>query len=83
MKTDTLKPDLTNNGVSLTSALDSQQLILFDYLKNALLEIFPLQDGVFTEMSLELAENFAIRATDGISVYIENIIQSKLKELTI
>jgi len=86
MKTDNIEPDLTNNGRSLTSALNQDELILFDYLKKALLEIFPLEDvdgngksvkPHFSDMSLELAECFAFNATKGISGYVKNIVDKK------
>ena len=81
MKTDTIHPDLTKAGKSLIAVLNQEDLLLFDFLKNAMLEIFPLRDTddkgnsvkpYFDEMSLELAECFAFKATTGISEYIKS-----------
>ena len=92
MKTDTINPDLTEANQSLIATLNQDDIILFDFLRKSMLEIFPLTQEVddngnpkgnehFSQNALELAEYFAFVATNGISDYFSNKMGNYLGQL--
>lgn len=54
---------------------------LFEFSRNAILEIFPHNNGVFEDYCLEPAESFGFVMLRAIKDYVENEVMTKVQTL--
>jgi hypothetical protein len=82
--TQTDKPGFKTNLIdkSTFNSLDQDQKELFELLRNSMLEIFPIENGV-DELCEKCAENYAFIGVKAISKYLNKFKELLLKDIDI
>jgi len=63
------------------SKLSVDEQIIFEMLRNSMLEIMPLTTKIYDDECIRYAENYAFINLNVFSIGVEKIINTKLKEL--
>lgn len=85
--TNTTNTDKTDFSVIIVDKtkynnLSNDDKIIFELLRNSILEIFPLNDkNKYDELCLKFAENFAFINLNGLNKIIELKVQTAIQEL--
>lgn len=61
-------------------SLPEENKEIFVWIRNSFLEIMPLENGKFSDISLKYAENFAFIGLEAFNKFYINIVDTKLKE---